>query len=315
MYSILVTTALLLASAVNAHGGVTTYTIDGQVFKGYQTMAKGASDTGPDRLKTKPPGGATIQHEWKQLHPIREMDSKLLACNSPGTPGKIAAPVKAGGTVKAQWSQWPHNSGPVLVYMADCGAKECSSVQPSSLEWFKIYGSGLVSGTSAKGKWAAGEMVKNSNSLSVEIPLVKPGNYLIRHETINLAQSNPEFYMECAALKVTGSGTLVPPASVKVKFPGGYSKEKGTTTLLFISMCSDTLILSFPDPQLFRTSAGAMKDTPNWAVPGPPVWPGSAAGVAETSKEKAAPQIGKGKSLFFDESEFVDITWPAPEDN
>lgn len=146
-------------------------------------MAHGASSTSPNRLLTTPPGGPTIQHEWKQLHPIRDLDSKLMACNSPGTPGKIAAPIKAGGSLKAQWSQWPHMSGPVTVYMAECPS-DCGSVQPSSLEWFKIYHAGLLSGTSAHGKWGATEMIKNNNSLTIKIPMLKPANYIIRHETI-----------------------------------------------------------------------------------------------------------------------------------
>jgi hypothetical protein len=134
-------------------------------------------------LLTTPPGGPTIQHEWKQLHPIRELDSKLIACNSPGTPGKISAPIKAGSSITAQWSKWPHMSGPVTVYMAECRG-DCASVQPSSLDWFKIYHAGLLSGTSAHGKWGATEMIKNNNSLTVKIPMLKPANYLIRHETI-----------------------------------------------------------------------------------------------------------------------------------
>jgi hypothetical protein len=71
----------------------------------------------------------------------------------------------------------------VLVYMAACPG-ECASASPSSLDWFKIYHAGLVSGTSARGKWGASEMIKNDNSLTVKIPMLKAGNYLVRHETI-----------------------------------------------------------------------------------------------------------------------------------
>jgi cellulase len=146
-------------------------------------MPDGASSASPKRLLTTPPHGPTIQREWKQLHPIRELDSKFMACNSPGTPGKLSAPVKAGGSLTAYWSKWPHMSGPVTVYMAECGG-DCAAIQPTSLDWFKIYHVGLVSGTTAHGKWGATEMIKNNNSLTTRIPMLKPGNYMIRHETI-----------------------------------------------------------------------------------------------------------------------------------
>jgi len=67
------------------------------------------------------------------------------------------------------------------------------------------------------------------------------------------------------------------------------------------------------DSQLFRTSAGAIKDTADWPVPGPPVWTGAGGGVgAETLP--AIPKIGKGKALFFDQSDCVDLTVPEQGD-
>jgi len=288
MWTLFFTASLLIASPVAAHGGVTNYKIDGVLYKGYQAQPNGASSNSPDRLKTHPPGGPTIQHEWRQLHPIRELNSHQIACNSPGTPGKISAPIKAGGIIQAQWSKWPHQSGPVLVYMAECPGN-CASANPSSLDWFKIFGAGLLGGTAAHGRWAAGDMVKNNNSLTTTIPMLKPGNYLIRHETINLAQSDPEFYMECAQLKVTGSGTLTPPKSVTVRFPGAYKRS---------------------DSQLYRSN-GQIKDTSNWQIPGPPVWRGAGGGGSDYT---AVPNIGKGKSLFFDKSDYIDLTVPEPED-
>jgi hypothetical protein len=118
--------------------------------------------------------------------------------------------------------------------------------------------------------------------------------------------------MECAALKVTGAGTLMPPNSALVKFPGAYSKAKGKFYLPKIiggSYNNDGLV----DPQLFRTSAGAIKDTAVWAVPGPAVWTGGA-DATEDEAPKAVPKIGKGKGLFFDDSEYVDLSVPEQED-
>jgi hypothetical protein len=76
-------------------------------------------------------------------------------------------------------------------------------------------------------------------------------------------------------------------------------------------------LTSYLDSQLFRTSAGAIKDTPTWPVPGPAVWTGGASG---SSAQAAAPKTEKAEkahthALFVDESDFVDLTIPLPEDD
>jgi hypothetical protein len=73
----------------------------------------------------------------------------------------------------------------MTVWMTECKG-ECSSwAHPNEGEWFKIYQSGLVSGTIGHGRWGTNDMMANHFSLTVKIPAnLKPGNYLIRHETI-----------------------------------------------------------------------------------------------------------------------------------
>jgi hypothetical protein len=68
----------------------------------------------------------------------------------------------------------------------------------------------------------------------------------------------------------------------------------------------DTLV----DTQLFRTSAGAIKDTPTWPVPGPPVWRGVGNG---DDLQLGLQMTDKGNARFIDESEYIDLTVPAPE--
>ena len=47
---------------------------------------------------------------------------------------------------------------------------------------------------------------------------------MIRHELLALHQSNvPQFYPECAQLKVTGGQGKTPPSSYLVSFPGAYN--------------------------------------------------------------------------------------------
>jgi cellulase len=125
--------------------------------------------------------------------------------------------------------------------MTECKG-DCSTwADPSEGEWFKIFQAGLLSGTVGHGKWGTNEMMDKGFSVTTKIPAsLKPGNYLIRHETIvsravfekpivlltkcpqNLARAPAEFYPECAQLKVTGSGTTSPGKEFLFKLPGAY---------------------------------------------------------------------------------------------
>lgn len=143
----------------------------------------------------------------------------------------------------------------MTVWMTECKG-DCSTWgNPAEGEWFKIYQSGLISGTIGKGKWGTNEMMEKGFSLTVKIPAsLKSGNYLIRHETINLARAPAEFYPECAQLKVTGSGTTTPPQNFKSKLPGAYK----------------------PSDSAFKYSMhdAAVASSSRYIIPGPEVWKG-----------------------------------------
>ena len=66
-------------------------------------------------------------------------------------------------------------------------------------------------------------MIETNNSWTSTIPRSTPnGNYLIRHDTIALHQANqPQFYPECAQIRITGGGGGNP--SPTVRFPGAYN--------------------------------------------------------------------------------------------
>jgi len=241
--------SFLLASPIAAHGGVTGYKIDGKYYAGYQI------GTGNQRLDTHPPGGPTIQRSWAKLHPVTEFGSPYMACNTPGTPGKIEASIKAGGQITAIWNKWPHDGGPLTVWMTECPGDCAGWTSPQSGSWFKIHEGGMEGG-----KWATSKMIREQDALTVTIPAsLKPGNYLIRHELINIARApeRPEFYPECAALKVTGSGTASPPASERAKLPGAYKKSD----------------IAFKYQFNQWTPAKASQ----YVIPGPKVWKGSKA--------------------------------------
>jgi lytic cellulose monooxygenase (C1-hydroxylating) len=68
---------------------------------------------------------------------------------------------------------------------------------------------------------------KNATGWPVTIPKdLRAGNYLIRHEVINLQASKDygsQFYIECAQLKVDGPGEKFPNSEYMASFPGAYN--------------------------------------------------------------------------------------------
>ncbi|KAI8966627.1 lytic polysaccharide monooxygenase [Daldinia sp. FL1419] len=166
---------------------------------------------------------------------------------------------------------WPHALGPMFVYMADCQGP-CDEWDGSGKRWFKIWEAGynpkgwegayeygtdkaISSGdrwwqTYAAGAWSTIPKVP----WNVTIPNLKPGNYLIRHEIVNL-EASLQFYPECAQLEVVGDGDAVPPEEYLVQFPGAYSAD---------------------DPGFWM--AGQMYNPKvghsifNYTIPGPKVW-------------------------------------------
>ncbi|EIW62723.1 glycoside hydrolase family 61 protein [Trametes versicolor FP-101664 SS1] len=214
MFASAVLTALVFAvSQVSAHGGVLSYQINGQHYQGFVPY-------------NTPAGQTSIQREWDSYNPITTPTDASLACNTNGASlgsAQQSATVPAGSKVTAYWNQWEHAIGPVMVYMANCNGA-CTTATPSSLNWFKIEESGLLSGSLANGQWAQGQLIADNSSWTTTIPAsLKAGEYLLRHELLAIHTSNqPQFYPECAQLKVTGSGSAQPSGSYLVKFPGAY---------------------------------------------------------------------------------------------
>lgn len=121
-------------------------------------------------------------------------------------------------------AQWFHNVGPMMAYMASCGSTTCDQFDSTNAQWFKIAEQGLM----ADGKTWYQATLQQGAYPNVTIPSnLAPGNYLLRHEIINLAlaqsSGGAEFYPSCSQLTVSGSGTGAPASSELVSFPGAYS--------------------------------------------------------------------------------------------
>lgn len=108
--------------------------------------------------------------------------------------------------------------GPIIYYLAK--VSDAASAGTTGLQWFKVAHEGL-----SNGKWAVDNMISNGGWHYFTMPsCVAPGDYLMRAELIALhgAQTSggAQFYMECAQIRVTGSGTNT--GSNLVSFPGAY---------------------------------------------------------------------------------------------
>ena len=173
--------------------------------------------------------------------PITSATDGSLACNKPGTVTnpQLSATAPAGSQITAYWGNWPHDVGPVMVYMANCGGS-CTNANPSSLNWFKIDESGLISGQLRQGFWGQGQLQKSNNSWTSTIPKSLPnGNYMIRHELLAIhTPKQPQWYPECAQLTVTGGGSGNP--SPTVRFPGAYNQNDPSINIDLYSQTGTT---------------------------------------------------------------------------
>jgi cellulase len=170
-----------------------------------------------------PTGQVTIQRQWDNFNPIENPTLPSMVCNTPGTPSSHQVSVPAGSRITAYWNTYTHDVGPMVVWMVECPTS-CTTWNGRGGKWFKIEEAGLLSGTVSKGKWAVGRMIQQNHTWTFGVPSkLKPGNYLLRTETIAMHAQNPQWYPNCAQIKVMGSGTASPPASYRASIPGVYT--------------------------------------------------------------------------------------------
>ncbi|KAG7440428.1 glycoside hydrolase [Guyanagaster necrorhizus] len=226
----------LVASYVAAHGYVQKVTIDGTEYTG-PAVDSGSTDG--------------ITREVSTQDPVKGATNSNLTCG----PGAIAAiqvaDANPGSSISFLWtgasgSAWPHNVGPMITYMTNCGDQSCADYDPTGTEWFKIEEVGKTDGT-----WAQAALMSGT-AAEVTLPSnLAAGNYIIRHEIIALhnaqAEGGAEFYPSCTQLKVGGSGTGTPSDSDLVKLPGAYS-DTDPGILIDVYTDSQNDSYTFPGP-------------------------------------------------------------------
>lgn len=253
MLSTILALSLLSVPTVLAHGGVLAISNAGNWYNGWQPY-------------NTPTGQSSIIRPWSSYNPIQNATDPTLACNDDGTspPLQLTATVAAGSQITAYWNQvWPHNTGPMLVYLAACGGTTCTGVNANSLKWFKISQAGLISGSIYNGTWAAGEMIAQNSSWTTTIPSTVPsGPYLIRFETIALHSMPAQFYPECAQLMITGGGSLAPTSQQLVSFPGAYSNnDPGINIDIYSNAAQQTYTYVIPGPPLYGSASTSTSAT------------------------------------------------------
>ncbi|KAK0444202.1 glycoside hydrolase family 61 protein [Desarmillaria tabescens] len=226
----------LAASYVAAHGYVQKVTIDGTEYTG-PAVGSGSTDG--------------ITREVSTQDPIKGATNSDLTCGPGALAASKVADANPGSSISFLWtgasgSPWPHNVGPMMTYMTNCGDQSSADYDPTGTEWFKIEEAGRTS----NGTWAQAALM-NGVAAEVTIPSnLAAGNYLIRHEIIALqngqAEGGAEFYASCTQLKVGGSGTGTPPSSDLVQLPGAYSD---TDPGILVDVYSNTnAAYTFPGP-------------------------------------------------------------------
>lgn len=267
---------LLLASYVSAHGFVHQFSVNGKTYTGARPTGQRSKNASPIRQVTSP-------------NPIYGATTSPVNCgNGGGFAASEVAPVNPGDVLKFDWrgadlSRWPHDTGPIISYLADCGSTSCDKFDSKNARWFKIDQQGHKPNSA---EWVQKDLMKGATA-NVKIPAnVAPGNYLMRHEIIGLhiaaRRKGAEFYPSCIQLKVGGSGTGKPTADELVSLPGAYSDDdKGLFGGNFFSKQ-----YTFPGPPVAKLAGGG------GAAPAP-----APSSTSTSTTTKAGSGSGSGASV------------------
>ncbi|KAF8859540.1 hypothetical protein BDZ45DRAFT_742354 [Acephala macrosclerotiorum] len=242
-----------LVAFASAHGTVTGIVADGIYYEGYHASFQ--------YLQTAPKVvGWSIPEDLSNgfIAPNAYGTSDII-CHLGATNAQASAPVKAGGIVELQWTAWPSSHhGPVIDYLANCNG-DCSTVDKTTLEWFKIDAGGLYDDTTVPGNWASDTLIANNNSWSVTIPTdIASGNYVLRHEIIALHSAEEsdgaQNYPQCVNLEITGTGTATPSGTL------GTALYSETDAGILVNIYQSLSTYEIPGPTLY-SGAVSMSET------------------------------------------------------
>ena len=162
--------------------------------------------------------------------------------------------VDAGDSIVFEWRDWPDASqpgsidpshkGPCAVYMKKVDNSAASN-NAAGDGWFKVMEDGY---DSSAGKWCTEKLIPNDGHLAATIPKdLAAGYYLVRPELLALHQADktpadPQFYVGCAQIFLSSSGSAVPHNTVSI--PGYVSMS---TPAMTFNIWAQPMKLPFPD--------------------------------------------------------------------
>ncbi|KAF5342190.1 hypothetical protein D9611_002154 [Ephemerocybe angulata] len=231
-------------SCVSAHGFLFQVSVNG--LKAYSGAIPGSEQK----------NGDSIIRQIRDASPVKGANNEAMNCGQGAFVAGQAATVQPGDELSFEWrgadlSPWPHNTGPIINYLANCGDSSCSEFDSRKARWFKIDQQGKKPSSN---EWFQADLMKGGKS-PTKIPAnIAAGNYLIRHEIIGLhiatVEGGAEFYPSCAHLKIEGSGNGVPSEKDLVSFPGGYGdKDAG---IIVPNVFDTNLNYQFPGPAVAK---------------------------------------------------------------
>ncbi|KAJ5166856.1 uncharacterized protein N7482_005637 [Penicillium canariense] len=242
------------AALVAGHGYVSGAVVDGTYYGGYLITQYPYTSTPPETI-----GWSEDATDLGYIDGSEYSNSNII-CHKDAQPGAISAPVAAGGSVELQWTAWPESHhGPVITYMANCNG-DCSSVDKTSLKFFKIDEAGLIDDSNVPGTWASDNLISNNNSRTVTIPSsIEAGNYVLRHEIIALHSAEntngAQNYPQCINLKVTGGGSDSPSGTL------GTALYKDTDPGILVNIYQSLSSYTIPGPALYTGAASSDSTT------------------------------------------------------
>ncbi|KAF7718045.1 Lytic cellulose monooxygenase [Penicillium ucsense] len=236
--------SLAYVSMVAGHGYVSSIVADGKNYTGYLANSYPYMSDPPKSV-----GWATTATDLG-FEDGTEYQSANIICHRDGKNAALSAPVTAGSKVEIQWTPWPDSHhGPVITYLASCGG-DCSTVDKTTLKFFKIDEAGLINDANPPGTWATDQLIAAGNRWTVTIPKgIASGNYVMRHEIIGLhsagSKDGAQNYPQCLNLQVTGGGSAEPQGTL------GEALYKDTDPGILISIYSSLKNYVIPGPALY----------------------------------------------------------------
>ncbi|KAG6809338.1 hypothetical protein H0H92_000643, partial [Tricholoma furcatifolium] len=245
-----------LASSVLGHGFVSEVNIAGTSYKG---NIPGATPN------------ASIIRQITTIDPVKGANNSDLNCGFGAQAAANVGNAMPGDKLQFYWADgdgslnWPHNTGPLMTYMASCGSTTCDKFDTTQAKWFKIDQQGQENNDDNGAVLWWQTNVMNREPVNVTLPpTLAAGNYMIRHEIIALhlaiTVGGAEFYPSCTQITVGGSQTGGPTDDELVSFPGAYSD-------------TDPGIY---DPDVFNAGS-------SYTFPGPPIAAFAASSASNTN--------------------------------